>query len=66
MTLTDIETDLLLLGQNLIKMNLTYCAIKVESNDRDPCSKIVSKFHERDHTSFTRRRESANFSLCNM
>ena len=45
---------------------VAYCAIKVESNDRDPCSKIVSKFHERDRTSFPRRRESANFSLCNM
>jgi hypothetical protein len=43
------------------------CAIKVESNDRDPCGKIVSRFHERGRTSFPSRlwrEESANFSLC--
>ena len=43
MTLTESAADFLRLRQNLITINLTYWAIKVESNDRDPCSEIVSK-----------------------
>ena len=33
-----------------IVLKLTYCAIKVESNDRDPCSIIVSGEADSGHS----------------